>query len=503
MDCMPISSAPHPEVACDVDTQTCIQLTTDDCPFVIGDYKATSGINPIFVGAFAQFPSGQPLNDVSYLNYALAQADFRTAGGIPAGSGSALRMPVFVACNNQGDITSITRALTHLTDDVHAPAVIAALTSSVLREAFSNVNLPASNAATSKKLFFMNPYGADSTLTSLPTGGLLWHILGQPSDLAAAYGAAFPRVEAYVRTLAGLGSNPMKVATVTPNSTLPHDLNTAVNPVLAWTGGPATAGNSNYLNVELSASVLDGVAVSAVDVSAAVAQLVSFHPDVVISYGCDEVINLIETLEIPTASNPAPPHPFYLLGPYNAGASPMTTWIGSSESKRTRVAGVNFATTQNSPVLGAYQAHFSQTYPNAPNQGDNYYDAAYFAIYALVAAGRVPNLTGDKLANGMPNLVYSAGPPLNIGPSYIGGVLSALSSLGTTGIALTDTIGPPQFNNRTGARITPGDIYCINRNQNDAGDHAPFYAYDALRLAAAGDSGSQTLEGTFPCYAGF
>jgi hypothetical protein len=499
-DC-PSTNAAHPEVACDVDTQMCVQLTTDECPFVIGDYQVmTAGSsNPIFVGAFAQLPSGAPTSDVSYLNYELAQKDFATTG-IPAGSGSGLRTPVFVICNDTGDIDA---AMAHLVGDVHVPAVIAALSSKVLGATFSKVNL---SSSTAPKVFFMNPFGADSTLTSLTTGGLLWHMLGQPSDLASAYAALFPRIEAYVRSAHGLGpGTPMKVATVTPQSTLPLDLNAGANPVLSWNGGPATAQNTaNYLNVELSASTLDGRTISQIPVTQAASQLAAFHPDVVISYGSEEVINLIETLELTSSTT----RPFYVLGPYNAGSATLTTWIGNLDSRRDRIVGINYATTANNAVLSAYQAHFLQAYgTGVSNQGDNYYDAVYFTLYALVAAGRLPKVTGTEVALGMPHLVYANGTSYDVGPNAIGDVLTALGSLGTTGIALVDTLGPPNFNNETGARITPGDVYCVNRNTQsvDGGfDLTPYFDYDVLRPQDAGpDAVPPPLEGTFPCYDGF
>jgi hypothetical protein len=501
-DC-PSTNAAHPEVACDVDTRTCVQLTTDECPFVIGDYQVslTGSKNPIFVGAFAQLPNAAPQSDVSFVNYALAQHDFAGVGGIPAGSGAELRTPVFVVCNDGGDIDG---AMKHLVSEVHVPAVIAALSSKVLGTTFSNVNLSPSGGP---KVFFMNPFGADRTLTSLPTDGLLWHMLGQPSDLVPAYQALFPRVEAYVRATRGLGpSTPMRVATVTPQSTLPLDLNAAVDPVLAWTGGPATPGNTaNYLDVELAASTLDAMTIAQIDVRPAAAKLVAFQPDVVISYGSEEVINLLETFEL----TPGSTRPFYVLGPYNTGSTMLITWIGNLDSRRTRFVGINYAATRDNPVLAAYQAHFLQANPTGVSaQGDNYYDAAYFTLYALVAAGRAGNLTGTNVAQGMPHLVYASGKPYNVGPTAISDVLSALTTLGTTGIALVDTIGPPQFNNTTGARITPGDVYCVNRNTQvppDGGlDLTPYFDYDVLQPQDAGpDAVPPALEGTFPCYDGF
>jgi hypothetical protein len=501
-DC-PSTNAVHPEVACDVDTQTCVQLTTDECPVVIGDYQVImpGSKDPIFVGALAQLSDAGTQTDVSFVNYALAQQDFAGVGGIPAGSGAGLRTPVFVVCNDVGDIDA---AMKHLVGEVHVPAVIAALSSKVLGATFSSVNLASNDAP---KVFFMNPYGADSTLTSLPTDGLLWHMLGQPRDLVPAYQALFPRVEAYVRAARGVGpSAPMKVATVTPQSTLPLDLHSVVNPALAWNGGPATAQNTaSYLDVELSASTLDSLTISQIDVKPAVAALVAFQPEVIISYGSEEVINLIETFEL----TPGSTRPFYVLGPYNTDSTMLLTWIGNVDSRRTRFVGINYAATRDNPVLAAYQAHFHQANPTGVSvQGDNYYDAAYFTLYALVAAGRAGSLTGTNVAQGMPHLVYADGRPYDVGPTAISDVLSALATLGTTGIGLVDTIGPPQFNNTTGARITPGDVYCVNRNIHaspDGGlDLTPYYDYDVLSPQDAGaDAVPPALEGTFPCYDGF
>jgi hypothetical protein len=343
----------------------------------------------------------------------------------------------------------------------------------------------------------MNPYGADSNLTGLNTDGLLWHMLGQPSDLATAYAALFPRVEAYVRSLHGLDAGtPMKVATITSNSILPLDLNAHVNPHLVWNGGPATAMNSNYLNVELAASTLDGVATDTIPLTNATGDLANFQPDVVLSYGSEEAVYLIEALEIKLGNSPT--RPFYVMGPYNADSSTLLTWIGNSNTKRTRFVGVNYANTENNTVLTDYHAYFAANNPGVSVEGDNYYDAAYFTIYSLVAAPRVSPLMGQNVGQGMPYLVYVNGKQYPIGPTpLIGDVLTALNSLGTTGIALVDTIGPPSFNNATGARMTPGDVYCINRNADGGPNTTPSFEYDVLRLSDAG------LEGTFPCYAGF
>ena len=234
-------------------------------------------------------------------------------------------------CNDKADVNVV---LNHLVNEVGVRAIVAALPSSTLYQAFSSVNLSGDAAAPS--VFFINPFGADSHLTSLTTDYLLWHMLGQPSDLASAYAAFFPRVESYLRNTTSLGpTTPMKVATVTSNSTDTLDLAAAVDNVLTWNGGQSTAqplvsncdGGASYCAVQLSKSTLDGYTLTDIDVTGAVAQLAAFRPDVVISYACDEFTSLVTTLETPTASNPNPPKPFYLLGPYNENSGFVLQWF--------------------------------------------------------------------------------------------------------------------------------------------------------------------------------
>ncbi len=515
LDC-PVPKTGHTEVACDVDRHACVQLTTDSCPFVIGDYKndsMASNLNPIFIGAFATIPASGPTNHPSYLNYALAQADFASQGGIQRGSGSR-RMPVIVVCDNSQDPGTI---MNHLVNEVHVPAVISSLSSAALTTTFSNTNAPGA-----PPVFFINPYGADSQLTGLPTNGLLWHILGQPSDLAPAYSAFFPSVEAYVRRAQGLSaSTPMRVAAVTANSTDTLDLAKAAKAVLTWNGGASSATTSDcaagsttsYCEVQLSASYIDGVDPSTIDVSGAMSALLTFQPNVVISFASEEFFYVFEPLEEGVSSF----RPFYLMGAYNADSPSLLYWIASDDTKLRRYAGINFAATANNQVLSDYTTHFLSAYPSGQSSlgADNFYDAAYFAIYSLIAAGPTSPPTGTTISAGMFHLINPTGTSYNVGPTDIGDVSQGLLN-GSGNVSLVDTIGPSDFNLNTGARESQGDVYCVLRQTGPLADGGaanptmPVYADDVLRLTADGgvtgdggpDGGPSALVGTFPCYSG-
>jgi hypothetical protein len=538
-DCVATSSV-HPEVACDVDRNQCVQLTTDECANIAPQniLQNLGGLNPIFIGAFATIPSNGPLNHPSYLNYNLALTEFANAHGIPAGGGQANRIPVAVVCDDTADTTTV---MNHLVNDVHVPAVIAALSSSSLQGVFQVTDLQNDSA-----VFFMNPFGSDTSLTPpvLQTGLLLWSMLGSPSDTASAYAAFFPYVERYVRnsligTPDGGASRPLRVAAFTATSSQDLlDLQSSVRPLLTWNDGETYQNNPNYLDVTIPYSTLDGYALTptiAQSLTGVVNQLAAFQPDIVISFASEEFILLMQTLEAQSVTTTSPdggmvqnpiPHPFYLLGPYNSDSTTIFNWIGTnqgnaSEARRTRLAGINFASTA-SQVLQDYIIDFNSSYPgDSQFQGaENYYDATYFTVYALAGAGHVPEVAGSQLITPMERLVNppGIGDARNVGPTDIPNVLADLLKPGNSAISLTGTDGPPNFSTNTGARVSQGDVYCFDKTAlTSASPNAPYYGFDELRLLPDGgvapplpdggpltgiDGGAPTLYGTFDCYNG-
>jgi hypothetical protein len=498
----------HPEVACNVDTHTCLQLTSVDCPVVIGDFTGTKA-PPTFIGAFLVIPPTAPLSHPTYLNYNLALTEFakNTSGIVPAGV-SDYRMPVAVGCSVEGDID---QAMMHLISDVHVPSIVAALPPAALSHVFTTY------AAQDKNdLFVINALAADSTLTALPTQGLLWHMLGQPSDNATAYAAFLPLVEAYIRKTApwNLGNTaPLRVATVTANATATNNLAKAVGDVLTWNGGlnvTQNGANGNYLSVNISDSTLNGTALTDTafntSIQAAEQQLVMFQPHVVVSFASEELSKVIQNLEIDW-----PGLPFYLLGPYNQGSQLLQTTVKGLQDPyaNKRFAGIGVASTTDVQVLNTYEAAFLGLYGNSASGAlgaENEYDAMYFAVYSLVAAGRIPNVTGDAISLGMQKLISLTSPSYTVGPADMGNIQQALGTRGN--IDLIGTLGPPDFDRQTGARIGQGDVYCID-HKPDAGVGAGVvypYDYDVLRLISpdgggAVDGGSP-FQGTFPCYPG-
>jgi hypothetical protein len=504
------ASVTHPEVACDVSSGTCIQLTTDECPLVIGDYSGKTE-PPLFFGSFATLPPNGLTSHPSYLNYKLAIDEFTVSGGIPAGPGNGLRMPVAIVCNSGADVH---KATVHLQSDIHVPGIIAAFDSVTLRTEFSNDFGPAST-------FVINPFGANSTIVAptLTTNGLLWHMLGQASDSAPAYAAFFPRAEAYVRSLqnlvtatsdGGTTPTPIRVATITANATDTQDLATAVENILQWNGQSLAQNTAAglYKNVNVQ-SILSGNSLTAIDVSTAVTTLLNFRPNIIISFASSEFVKMLEVLELqwPSTTDAGDPNPlpFYLVSPYNMVSQELLSgFIGSgtgaaTEAKRKRVAGIGVASPTDTHELVAYENRFLGEFSNGQSSlgQENYYDAMYLMVYSIVGAGRVPNLAGPDLGRGVLRLM--SGASYDEGPgSAMGNIFGALSAPNGT-VNLFGADGPSDFNRATGARIGQGSVYCVSRNVTTG---APSYAYDVLTLAPSSDGGPAALGGAFSCYGG-
>jgi hypothetical protein len=282
---------------------------------------------------------------------------------------------------------------------------------------------------------------------------------------------------------------------VTANATATNNLATAVKNILTWNGGKnVTANGANYLSVNINDSTLNGTPLNAPalanSIVVAAQQLADFQPQVIVSFASVEFTRLIENVEIDWLGAQLP---FYLLCPYNEDEKLLQGDVGNLPYTNKRFAGIGVASTTNLQVLKDYEGRFTMAFTGRSDAlgQENYYDAMYFAVYSLVAAGRVPNVAGMDISAGMRKLISLTSPAYSVGPGDMGNIQQALGT--RQPIDLIGTLGPPDFDTQTGARIGQGDVYCID-HKADAGTPYP-YVYDVLRLGtpdggAAADGGS-------------
>jgi hypothetical protein len=135
---------------------------------------------------------------------------------------------------------------------------------------------------------------------------------------------------------------------------------------------------------------------------------------------------------------------------------------------------------------------FHGAYPDATNflGYENFYDGAYYLLYAVAGAGNNFASGGDMANPGMRRLLIGT-TSYGVGP---GDMPAAMSNLfNNFSIVLNGTMGPPDFDVLTGARTAYGSVWCVDATRETQSD--------VLKYIAA----TKELEGSFPasCISGF
>jgi branched-chain amino acid transport system substrate-binding protein len=467
--------------ACLTPGKDCVALKTQACPLVFGDYQHE---NAVYFGAFLDVPATSPLSQMSTLNVRLAVDEFNgSVGGLPGGPLGKLRPLVAVVCRN--DQTLIEDGAVHLIQDLGVPAVLSHLPSEQNKRFFAD-------HAIAKQMLVMNPGFADNTLTSLSTEGLFWHVIGDIRDVGAAYIPLIARIESYLAS-----TEPLRVAMLVSNRYAEESIADTITPKLTFNGKSVTGNGSNFFTASVTALADDPNA----DYAPVVSSLLAFRPHVVIAITREEFVSkILPAVEGGwTSAAPNQNRPFYVLPTALSGNLDLLNYVAidsyknTSEAKRTRIVGVAPASAEDLTLYDQFMVRFRTANPYFQNPGgfENFYDAAYLLANAMFAAGSVAKLSGPDIARGMQRII-AGNVSIDVGPMAIADGFSALAAGGN--IRINGTMGPADFDPGTGSRRGNGSVYCIQRSGSQLS-----FMYDVLRY----DKTTQTLNGSFPCFAGF
>jgi hypothetical protein len=473
-----------------------VPLTTPECPLVYGD---TTSADALVVGGYASLGTTNLGDSGPLLDYQLAIAELNQARGLPDPATGSRRHPLaMVVCNNiPADPTAgssfLDRSLHHLIADLHVPAVVAYLLPDDLKYAFETQGLP-------NHVFFLSPIGATQSLDMEPDEDLLWHMLGQPADLAPGYDGLSRLVQRYVKQVQQIDA--VRVATVTTTAAFDRELAGAV---LSLIDDNATFNGKTLAENAVDCPV-DGCRYRAFTVDAnhspqsVGAQIVEFKPNIIVSLA-DDRFTQPNTGVLPTVEamwRPDAKRPYYVLSPINAGAlgDVGDAFRGllsvSSADTYQRFMGIGVAGAQDPTLYNEYLSRLLLAFQSAPVDTENFYDSVYFLAYAMSAAmdraAVGQPLTGPGIAAGMRELITGA-LAYSVGPQGINDVLRALPK---GAIRLEGTLGPPDFY-PDGTRIDTASVFCFN---SSGLPQVQVLRYDA--------SANPPFVGDFnPCFAGF
>jgi hypothetical protein len=455
----------------------CVQLKSeeDDCVVVLGKW---SDPNAFIFGAYSYYDPQMPANSQPIYNYGLAIDELNGAGGLPdikalndAGglpdSGGTKHPLAAIVCNN--DPSHADQTLHHLVDEVGVSAIIADLPPKDLVNAFLTTKKE------NKSVFFLSPGAANDDLLKLDDDGLVWNMIGPPSDLADGYADLVRRVENYVNARSDAGATSLRVAVVLKDdpTDVNHELWTelwgAVKPKLFFNGALATKQTEETYR-EFSINAADAGTPAAVGDA-----INAFAPHIVISMtGTDftnrgtgladqgvaqSIITRVNGLGGPSrAPWVVHEYPFFILSPINAEATTDLNKLFTSTTVHDfpilfqRFLGIAVAGADDRQVLNAYKMRLP---PMALKTGfENYYDSIYYLAYAVYYAGVEP-IDGKKIDEGM--RLLSGVTPERVGPD---GIQDVFRDLGTGAILLYGA-GGSKFDTSTGARIDKAGLYCF------------------------------------------
>lgn len=477
-ECLAETDELDPSVCID---RRCVKLLSPDCPLLLPQTEGAwleslhgSDPEPVVLGAFAPVPMS--LYGAAARSIDLALLEFnRTVGGLPADGGA--RRPVLaVLCSDlYSDAAHLDTAVDHVLDELKVPAVIADFDSGTLIHAFQR-------RGRDRHVFFMSPSSAEQSLLDLEDDGLVWNVRSGGKALARVYPAVVKRTLEHLRNTGDLADGEFPRIAVVKSEDIANldETAAAFSDLIELDGKPAS---DSSLEQFRTFSIRAGKPEA--ELQPLIEEVIDFRPHLIISAAAREfLVRFVPALESVNWEH----RPTYLLSPLNYGDGALLDAAEASEELRTRMLGINWPGAVDKTAYDAYRARFDAVNPSfSTTLGvETFYDAAYYLLYAGVAAGPISPLSGSDFARGMSRLLTGRR-EFDVGPDDLPAASQALLTSGQ-GITLNGTLGPPDFDPETGARFSAGTVWCI-------GPESAELQPDVLRLDEHGE-----LVGTFPCF---
>jgi hypothetical protein len=437
---------------CDPAELRCMPLISPECRVLVGDPKKAQAIladpQALYFGAFAPFSESDEANTIRD-TYALALQEFQQVHGLPSRTGEP-RPLVMVLCNSEGGAEVIDAGMRHLIENVHVPAVLAAIRSDDLQRNFQSDY--------GNRTFYLSPQKVSDELAAADTAGLVWSLLGRSANLAPVYAATVRQFETNFQNAPG-GERPLHVAVVVEfDNPDENELWNAVSTSLRFNEGASLTDNVSAGN----ALVVEATSATAIN------QIAAFVPDLVLSFAGDiytQRSGIAQGIDRFVA-----PRPYHLLSPFNSGDVRGLREVFADEAVQIKNPQQRFFGIDGPSALDAgskdarnlYLVNLLAQHPSDRENFENFYDAVYYIAYAMLA-GDQP-LTGPGVANGMLRL-YQGTELAYVGPASVDGsnniTTTCTKILTAKSIKLMGTLGAPNFD-ATGSRIDTGSLYCFD-----------------------------------------
>jgi ABC-type branched-subunit amino acid transport system substrate-binding protein len=373
------SSDPVPAV-CVSSTGQCVNLLSDDCTTITGDYTSDGAV---VIGSLFSTVGAQAATNLERQQSAmLAVTQINAVGGVPSSSGVPHKL-VMVSCDES---TNLARAGGHLVNELKVPAIVGPNTSQDTLDLSTTVSIPGDTVV-------MSPTAVASSIGSLVDNDLTWLMV--PTDVQRA-----PLMISQINALetqldAARNTSMVKLGIVYRNDALGTGTRTSLDS-LVLNGKPLS--DSVNLGNHVHINPYD---YTAPDQNAIVQEYISFLPDIIVLAGTAEAVTAV-MVPLEAQWPASAPRPSYVLID-SVKVPDLITAVTGNDDLRSRIRGTGVTPTAASqPIYDSFKVDYTVAYPGSAmvsGMGPAY-DATYAIAFALAAKQDDP-VSGDSIKSGL------------------------------------------------------------------------------------------------------
>lgn len=375
----------------------CVELMSEDCTTITGNYMDDSAVLIASLGATtgAQAATNLARQQSAIMAVEEINASDASSGILQSMAPGDTRKLVMLSCDANANLP---RAATHLISELHVPAIVGPnLSQDTLDLTLGKpeTGLPSSAQAGT---VLMSPSAVASAIAQIPDNGLSFMMV--PSDIQRV-----PLMEARINAL----ETQLKTRH-TPNS---------IKLAIYYRGDALGKGTRDGLNtlmingVSLASAINAGKAredmynPTSTDNSALVAQYIAFQPDIIVVIGTAEAVTYFtKPLEAAwQAQIPSIPKPFYVAID-STKVPELLAQVTGNEDERKRWSGTGITPTpESAQAFTSFQVAYGQRW-NPGQATVSGIGPAYDAVYtiALALVGKRGPVQGSMITAGMPGL---------------------------------------------------------------------------------------------------
>jgi ABC-type branched-subunit amino acid transport system substrate-binding protein len=368
---------------CVKSTGECVELLSEDCDAVTGDYLSDDSI---VLGSLFSTKGAQAATNIQRQQSAmLAVNQINDVGGVPSRSNTPRKL-VLVSCDESTDLM---RAGDHLVNRLRVPAIVGPNTSQDTLDLSNAISVPG-------RTVVMSPTAVASSVGSLIDDDFTWLMV--PTDVQRAPLMISQINELEVALKAARGVDSVKLGIVFRDDALGIGTRSSLN-ALVLNGkplsDPTNLGNRVHINpYDFSAENQNEI----------IAEYVKFLPDIIVLAGTAEAISRV-MVPLEAAWPEGAARPEYVLID-SVKVPELITAATGNDDLRLRVRGTGITPAASSaPVYESFKLDYQIAYPGSSiisGMGPAY-DATYAIAFAL-ASSLDGSLDGSAVKAGLRKL---------------------------------------------------------------------------------------------------